>query len=115
MLSYELCKKLKEAGFPLKETIVYQVEPGIAESMGFVEIDGKHYMQPYLSELISEVTSIIGSTFALSNETDEGWKAGKNSMGLVQLFECEGAPECSGETPEEAVCHLYLARQNETN
>lgn len=109
MLSYELCKKLKEAGFPLKETIVYQVEPGIAESMGFVEIDGKHYMQPYLSELIEACGEEFKSLDLYNSEGDGRYWSADAVRGLMDY------KTTSGDTPEEAVCHLYLALKNETN
>lgn len=98
MISYELVKKLKDAGFPQKgsgQDFVVIGETGD----GFPT--GKHYI-PTLSELIEAVRKIGGyPKFLLEHDREMGWQA--------SLFSLQDCPHAEGSTPEEAVANLWLA------
>lgn len=113
MLTYELCKKLKEAGFPFREVEDYQPANGerVIIKQPFINFeDGKFYWQPTLSELIEA----CGDDFDRLQQTRmfdqkinrlERWSAWK-IRSKKDHFENIAF---GGKTPEEAVANLFLA------
>ncbi len=105
-MNYELAKKLKDAGFPLKEDTCFSPECTCNTSF-----DGR-YVTPTLEELIEACGDSFdfikrGGTDALSNLLlKEGistqWVAGPKDLRKIQF----------GSTPEEAVANLWLALNN---
>lgn len=113
-MTYELAKKLKEAGFP-------QYRPQHVDDAYSSDGKGKHMWQHWtvtpLEEFndpdaikipsLSDLIAACGEGFTALLKTDEHeWKAGRpydndllNSM----------APTGIGSTPEEAVAQLWLA------
>ena len=91
MISYELAKQLKDAGFP------------DSENWGFREGNGQQaWYEPTLSELISACRCI---QFVLREEKDRSWLASNYWNSENNLFGLVGV----GSTPEIAVANLYLA------
>lgn len=89
MISCELAKELKEAGFKMDEVII----PGEIKDMavvGVFKIGDVLWKFPTLPELIGA----LGSKFYALKQLNDGWFAAIK----------ETAP-----TPEEAVAKLYLA------
>ncbi len=113
MLSYELCLKLKEAGFP-QETEFFHIpefrdRPERPDT--FEEVDGEwgearsfSEMQsvaaPTLSELIEACGDVYWDVYKTSNST-------KGTFFVAEVL-FEGKVE-EGSCPEEAVANLYLA------
>lgn len=95
-MNYEIAKKLKDAGFPLK--MVHNSWNG----ENFIKLnDGLDYYVPNLSELIRS----CGGSFSELSDIDSdhprsefGWRA----MTRDRLA-------CLGDTPEEAVANLWIA------
>lgn len=100
-MTYELAKKLKDAGFPQEQHIPYE---DYAEG-DFLQQDGELVYVPILSELIEACTSLdIGDyvEFRLTFWKNHGeWVAQQN-------FDFYG----KGSTPEEAVANLWLELNN---
>ena len=102
-MNYELCKRLKDAGFPLKE----MDERELAElqdtpfHVPFYEEDESVYHTPTLSELIEECRDrfsyVIRDHKTLWRSVEKTYK------------DSQGANQGQGSTPEEAVANLYLA------
>ena len=108
MLSYELCKKLKESGFPQGEYEEgkYISSSGTVKQTAIklmVDTDQAWYI-PTLSELIESCGDDLkclyksGRTWLASTEVVHGleWEQGRGK-------------EASGETSIIAVCNLYLS------
>lgn len=98
-MNYELAKKLKEAGYPMKLAITTS-DPS---NLFTYPVGGAHfYIYPTLSELIEA----CGDRFAcLLNLGNDDWKARADEP----CYECyNGQPEGKGSTPEEAVANLWL-------
>ncbi len=92
MITYELAKQLKDAGFPLKTISgINMVDNRYTTS------DGGTWLIPTLSELI-EACGYKG--FSLNNYSEVLWTASNG------IFKCDGS------IPEEAVANLYLALKN---
>lgn len=102
MLSYDLCRQLKEAGFPQKDFIgcddcgycnaVWEREP--------VSETGRWCYRPTLEDLIRE----LGEGFSSLDYGNHDWEA-------VSLL-CDSNKNfftANGPTPEEALARLYLA------
>jgi hypothetical protein len=87
-MNYELCKKLKDAGFPFIE---HHPNMGMDNYLCFVDENGWKY--PTLSELIEACGTCQLSVFADAKFSQ--------AMSDKQIGE--------GATPEEAVAKLYLA------
>jgi hypothetical protein len=98
MISYELAKELKDAGFPFAE-IYSDIEADDAHR-DWYKIDDSYYGEPTLSELIEA----CGEEFTgLIKTKHSDWLA----------IEAEPRPaHASGSTPSEAVARLYIALQN---
>lgn len=102
MITYDLAKKLKEAGFPFKETKILEDNISGKYRIEYFTFEGfdSWYFWTTLSELIE---SCGGNSFTLyrevygDNESDDmEWKAecrNKNGIGI---------------SPEEAVANLWL-------
>lgn len=107
-MNYELCKKLKEAGFPqiFHYKNQYEMDGYLDEEIN----NGGRVATPTLSELISECGEII--LFYSDGDTmrESGWYAVEGSLGLDQNY----VPELSkrittnGKTPEISVANLFL-------
>jgi len=96
MITYELAKQLKDAGFPPHKC------PDLAENEIVCGLCGQG-MNPTLSELIEACTEIeYDFTFHLGNIKDNiKWWAEVRLFGvIVKQVECS--------TPEEAVAKLWL-------
>jgi hypothetical protein len=101
MITYELAKKLKDAGFPQKGECFESENLDSAANSG-VNVFRENVYYPNLSELIEA----CGNGFrALGRETDlEGtWVACED---ITQGDEWKNSRH--GSTPEEAVAHLFL-------
>ncbi len=118
-MTYELCKKLKDAGFTQKETGVFSLASVTHLSDGNL-ITGERCYQPTLSELIEACHPDAMDGFILQTSQDGKWEAGalyagyfdswpslKDKDGFVQ-FDLN----IKGATPEEAVAKLWLSLNN---
>jgi hypothetical protein len=92
-MDFELAKRLKDAGFPIRE------ETRVGFKAFLIEEEEKWYQYPTLSELIEACGSkfILEVGFTASGE--KGWIAHEGFWGK----------EARGSTPEEAVARLWLA------
>lgn len=97
-MTYELTKKLKDAGFPIKP---YPFP-------GTDNLEEAEWYEKYIPTL-SELIEACGDEFMLTNETYrwEAWKGKIESM--VRMGEGGANYEAEGSTPEEAVANLYIA------
>lgn len=100
-MNYELAKKLKDAGFPMKTTELELYGSTPSRFLAPAE-EGGFYNEPTLSELIET----CGSKFdrLTRNEmTDDSavWRVDCYDMAVGNFGE--------GSTPEEAVANLWLA------
>lgn len=114
MISYELAKELKEAGF------VFKPSSGVgcvhSPKICIFEDDERTYLFPTLSELIEACVKIEG-TFHLNlgaNYAPKGvpWVAGSRRQIVANahpLPEDKNLEYGFGVTPEEAVARLWLA------
>lgn len=94
MLTYEDCKELKEAGFPLKGLKDWNMTECPFVWGHFKADDGESYIKPTLSELIEACGDDFG---ALYSDGMNGW--------LAEAYPCSG----EGFSPEQAVKDLWLA------
>ena len=106
-MNYDLCKKLKDAGFPFQSS--YGADLDMWSDKFSIKIDEDVYLIPTTSELIEA----CGDRFhALEQKIVEGFEVegGKwiaysnepNDLGVeAHIFK-------QGSTPEEAVANLYL-------
>lgn len=85
MITYELAKQLKDAGFPLKSSSHEHVD-------GVIFDDGEYYKIPTLSELIEACNSV----FFVLEKLKDGW--GCNDHYIRE----------TGKSPEESVANLWL-------
>jgi len=104
-MGYNLAKKLKEAGFEVREKFSYHKNPtNPYEEQG--------YFLPSLSELIKACNPKVYDDFGLRIGYTENWEAWATYHG-------ETIPEVdlnvSGNTPEEAVATLWLALNKHDN
>ena len=93
-LSYEICKRLKDAGFPLIEM---NATESMSEQLEWCKVDfgGEWFYIPTLSELIEE----CGDRFYSLTY--------KKLSNLWEAESIKGKKE-GGNIPEEAVANLYL-------
>lgn len=117
MLSYELCKQLRDAGFPsgnkgffINENEVvfkpHERSDAINEFGEWCFLNFKHCYVPTLAELIRACGDdflYLSSCFR-KEERIIKWVAG--SFGLHPKY--NGQQQADGESPEEAVANLYL-------
>ncbi len=102
-MNYELCKQLKDAGFPQKNIeglrTVFSTEDG--EFTKYPRYDKPYVYIPTLSELIEAcgMPSVAGFVSCTNGEWYASLKT-KNEYGM----EYEG----KGKTPEESVAKLWL-------
>lgn len=115
-MNYELCKKLKEAGFPQR-----------LDGKGiFIDSEGNNSMMlssqkvyvPTLSELIEACGEKFGcltleKSFIISERGKTWWKAGGGFFDWDSNMNiCDESGtweiECDGSTPEEATANLWL-------
>lgn len=92
MISYELCKELKEAGFP-------QPIPAVKGAYQVLSEDRRDtaVYEPTLSELIEACGEGLGDL----TRSHSGWAT--NVENVLRN------PQTEGSTPEEAVARLWLA------
>jgi hypothetical protein len=108
-MTYELAKKLKDAGFPQdKKEGKFIDDIGNYDEMGMYKI----IYIPTLSELIEECAVSGCKEIMITNETYscngwEAWGNKKDSFG-ARMGERGADIEVSGDTPEEAVANLWL-------
>lgn len=101
-MTYELCKQLKDAGFPQVGSGYYLLGTGMGEISYFTnppDLRDYEHKIPTLSELIAACLEIIPDKFLdlkSRNYTDSQWIATSN-------WKIGG-----GYTPEEAVAKLWL-------
>ena len=98
-MNYKLAKKLKDAGFPVKDKIITQ------------RVIGKElHIIGYWFTTLSELIEACGNIFVLYSEIYIGmggreeinWVAKSRNPQVGERF------EATGETPEEAVANLWL-------
>jgi len=117
MISQELARELKEAGFPFIADLT--MDCGVEHQN--VPLDGHTYLLPNLSELIEACGYEFGSLSASriirdgQNKSREGTIGGWTALRFdYEKYGC-GEPGCcpgcggDGATPEEAVARLWLA------
>lgn len=90
MITYELVKQLKEAGFPMNKAL-----PDSRYIWGGTDTGGTVYEYPTLSELIEA----CGDKFSMLHNCGNIWKA-------FAVYAKEKITQ--GSTPEEAVAKLWL-------
>lgn len=105
MITYELVKQLKDAGYRFKpmSQADAQVSELRARQIDFGEY--KEYIRYVLSPTLSELVEACGEGFGLLlRTTKENWCAGNScdQHGEIRV------PRGFGSTPEEAVAKLWL-------
>lgn len=121
MLSYELCKKLKDAGFPQKGTVElkHSCPHWAVKSDMFPDGDfsrscdcWKPY-EPTLSELIEACKEDQIVIWKWIGEKDgekcKEWYAGLYNFGSPRYIDDYPEPKAEGDTPEEAVAFLFIS------
>lgn len=118
-MTYELAKKLKDAGFPQPKIECY--DPWVCCEHAYYYDDGDRNENPYhptLSELISACgdgfKNLVrdgkywwaNASFRLDNNDIQGWKDSTPEEAVANLY-LALHPVGRGETPEEAVKDLY--------
>ena len=116
MLSYELCKQLKEAGFPQAWPGYYDYkfvswyntdgiwENSLESNLNDVVLDDVSCVIPTLSELIEACPLEQDNNLFTLSWYREGWQAGYDDYDVLR-------PNALGKTPEEAVANLWLKLQ----
>ena len=108
MLSYEICKKLKDAGFPNKEVTMEDLKE-LWDIAGEGEGGREFVPRPTLSELIEA----CGDRFVLhgpnSLDVNEYYFKHPNVWTAYHQGYADKETKGTGQTPEEAVANLYLA------
>lgn len=99
-MTYELAKKLKEAGFP-QYGKNREVDGGLAMTNESGTLEGCYI--PTLSELIEACGEDFWALYKVGTRETPDWKWEAGSFG-VPLNEIVG----KGQTPEEAVANLWL-------
>lgn len=98
MVSYELAKKLKDAGFPIRKMPVGYDD----EQHNVYWVDGFYFFAPTIEELIEA----CGDGFRQLHKWDYGeWGAFSES----NFGNSPDGIEATGKTPSEAVANLWLA------
>lgn len=118
MLSYELCKKLKEAGFPFQKVEDCKPTNGeriIIKHPCIAFEDGEFYWQPTLSELIEACgehivlhgpgTVEVSEWYFVPSEIN--WTAFKQYFRKTDNVSIHQI-DAKGLTPEEALANLWL-------
>ena len=107
MITYELAKKLKDAGFPLRKGT-----PGIywRGGFGYNFEDETIYLFPLLSELIEACGENFYGLFTLWEKgyIKKSWAAVQRQQRTALGIE-EKEVNAFGSTPEEAVALLWIA------
>ena len=97
-MNYELCKKLKDAGYPFEEFVAST--HGSDRWLDDLWNGNNHLAVPTLSELIEECVKF-------SEKKDFHLELGDKTWGsAIDCF--KGRDYISGSTPEEAVANLWL-------
>lgn len=106
-MNYELCKKLKDAGFPLEAASLadYRTnKPSFEYGVDFIGRKGV-WLYPALKKLIEECKEDFHALFRIVHvniqDLDKRWKASARAKKSTQLH-------TFGSTPEEAVANLWL-------
>lgn len=102
-LSYEMCKKLKDAGFPQKEPLLYPPYQG--------ELDTSTLAPVYVPTL-SELIEACGKDFAVLIRCENGWHVGADGHPFSTM--AEERPQGCGSNLSEAFANLYLALNSST-
>ena len=104
MITYELAKELKDAGFPQPSHTPLSIP-----RLGISEVDGSFVHFPTLSELIDAC-----GKYVVLEQTKTGWTAYHDSEPFQSPAGLSGVDTLmclaeDGPTPEEAVARLWLA------
>lgn len=107
-MNYELCRKLKEAGFPqtgLKYTWYYSTKPMGIFNSGEEYLDVKNHPDRIVCPTLSELIEACGDKFEQVRrcpgvDTHIWW--------AYETWKKEGVACGEGDTPEEAVANLWL-------
>jgi hypothetical protein len=103
MITYELTKKLKDAGFPQAYQSEIITEHGFMDEHSAKEMGYDYACIPTLSELIEACgEGEEGNQINLQYTRDAGCKASKQFRKTGDYIQVDGS------TPEEAVALLYL-------
>lgn len=108
MLSYELAKQLKDAGFPMKRISSMLYPPKINETTTSMDIV-EHFRFPTLSELIEACGEGFYGLFTIWDKGcfNKRWVAiHRNLPNSINSFEKE--TNAYSLTPEETVARLWL-------
>jgi hypothetical protein len=114
-MTYELAKKLKDAGFPRKKVglmdVVFLNEE---RSMPIATPEEIEYFFNHRTDFVfipklSELIEACGEEFMLTNEGGvwEAWQGSESNV--VRMGEAGAKHRCEGSSPEEAVANLWLA------
>lgn len=112
-MNYELCKKLKDTGFPQDKS-----QQRSWQAIHYdLSVKDPHVTIPTLSELIEvcgeEFESLVrvhypkGNIYYQAYPTEEAWEKTEDYKNYPCMMDCCGYR--SGDTPEEAVANLWLA------
>jgi hypothetical protein len=94
-MNYELCKKLKDAGFPQIK------EPEFGQGCWYSE--NEHLDEPVFVPSLSELIKACGDRFEALIKQAGGWVAISNIEGYMMKQKFKAV-----DTPEEAVANLWL-------
>lgn len=100
MISYELVKQLKDAGFPFKECKIISLDTDCdRETIRFSEEEDKYFHIPSISELIEacgDNINMMNKVYSITGSPS--WIVGRY-----------GGIDAKADTLEEAVAKLWLA------
>ena len=95
-MTYELAKKLNDAGFPMPNRLRY-------DRLGMVELRGKNEAWvPNLEELIEA----CGDKFGSLEKVNSRWATRADYLNAERIF---------SDTPSEAVAMLYISLHKDNN
>lgn len=119
-MDYELCKKLKEKGYPIKEHFITEgenyikpgnyVAPEVAKDSlsGWIKVGASYFEIPDLSELIEACGECLSHIKRLPVDGIDYWWAVSHCGHLNHEVAGNNLEE-QGSTPQEAVARLWLA------
>lgn len=110
MITYELAKKLKDAGFPLQEHDYYDdfATPPPGRCTNCVDVD---HDIPWCVPSLSELIEACGDRFGMLRKNDT-WQASTPEHTLPKGVRHYDIYLSGYFTPEEAVANLWLALQH---
>jgi len=108
MITYELAKKLKDAGFNSKEVKKYSYKDGKFHDDYDVP-DGLLLPDPTLSELIEACGDKFENLKRDGNSGEYAWRTNYIYDSGQEYDDYACTSEANGSSPEEAVANLYLS------